>query len=55
MATKKNVNVDDALETAENVVSNLQAGSKKIEQAIENYEQSAKQQNARLFGNLEKV
>lgn len=44
-----------ALETAETVVSNLQSGSKKIEQAIENYEQSAKQQNARLFGNLEKV
>lgn len=50
-----NTRTQAALETAENVVSNLQAGSKKIEQAIENYEQSAKQQNARLFGNLEKV
>ena len=45
----------NALSTAENIVKSLQDGSLKIEQAIENYEQSAKQQNTRLFGNLEKV
>jgi len=45
----------NALITAESVVHNLQEGSLKIEQAIESYEQSAKNQNTRLFGNLEKV
>ncbi|MBR4927854.1 MAG: hypothetical protein IKY98_05965 [Alphaproteobacteria bacterium] len=50
-----NDRTSNALSTAENVVKSLQDGSLKIEQAIENYEQSAKQQNARLFGNLEKV
>lgn len=45
----------EALEKAETVVGSLQEGSRKIEQAIDSYEESAKQQNARLFGNLEKV
>ena len=44
-----------ALQSAENVVKNLFEGSTKIEQAIAGYEESAKQQNARLFGNLEQV
>lgn len=50
-----NERTETALQSAENVVKDLQNGSKKIEQAIVTYEESAKQQNARLFGNLEKV
>lgn len=50
-----NARTATALQSAEGVVKGLQDGSLKIEQAIEKYEQSAKNQNARLFGNLEKV
>lgn len=50
-----NDRTQSALTTAETVVRGLQENSLKIEQSIESYEQSAKNQNARLFGNLEKV
>ncbi|MBR5130469.1 MAG: methyl-accepting chemotaxis protein [Alphaproteobacteria bacterium] len=50
-----NERTSQALQVSENVVKELQNGSSKIEQAIALYEESAKQQNARLFGNLEKV
>lgn len=45
----------NALQNSETVVKSLQDNASKIEHAIDLYENSAKQQNARLFGNLEKV
>lgn len=50
-----NERTEGALVKAEEVAHSLQGEGKKIEQAIDSYEVSAKQQNARLFGNLEKV
>lgn len=50
-----NERTQTAIQSAENVAKSLFDGSSKIEQAISSYEESAKQQNARLFGNLEKV
>lgn len=44
-----------SLQNAENIVKGLQESAIKIEEAIEKYEQSNKQQNARLFGNLEQI
>ncbi len=50
-----NDRTEHALERAGSVVNFLQEQSVSIEQSIDDYEESAKQQNARLFGNLEKV
>lgn len=50
-----NERTEGALVKAEEVARALQGEGKKIEAAIDEYEASAKQQNARLFGNLEKV
>ena len=50
-----NERTKNALQSAENIVKNLFDGSAKIEQTIASYEESAKQQNTRLFSNLEKV
>lgn len=50
-----NERTEGALVKAEEVARSLQGEGKKIEAAIDEYETSAKHQNARLFGNLEKV
>ena len=44
-----------AVEGSERVAGLLQEQAKLIESSVQSYEASAKQQNARLFGNLEKV
>ena len=44
-----------AVEGSERVAGLLQEQAKLIENSVQSYETSAKQQNARLFGNLEKV
>ncbi len=50
-----NERTEHALDRAGSIVNFLQEQSVSIEQSIDEYESSAKQQNARLFGNLEKV
>ncbi len=44
-----------AVESTERVAGLLAEQAKRIESSVQEYEVSAKQQNARLFGNLEKV
>lgn len=53
----ENVNerTGQAVEKTERVAGLLQEQAKLIENSVQGYELSAKQQNARLFGNLEKV
>ena len=52
-----NINIQTAgsVEKAAQVMMSLNQSGAKIEEAINLYENSARQQNARLFGNLEKV
>ncbi len=50
-----NDRITGALDKADEVVKGFKTESVSIEKAIMEYEASAKQQNARLFGNLEKV
>lgn len=46
---------NEALENAAVVVQKMEAASKTVEQAVENYANDAKQNNSRMFSNLEKV
>lgn len=50
-----NETMDSALNRAEQVVGDIQKTAARMDGSIDLYETSAKQQNARLFGNLEKV
>ncbi len=50
-----NETMDGVLNQAEQVVGDIQKTVTHMDASIQNYETSAKQQNARLFGNLEKV
>lgn len=52
---ESNRHADEALIQAADVIKSLERNTSKIEASIEAYESSARQQNARLFGNLEKV
>ena len=53
--TVMNTQTTQSVSQAENVLAELNKSGEKIEQSINLYENSARQQNARLFGNLEKV
>lgn len=50
-----NIQTSQSIAKSEQIMMNLSQNSEKIEESINLYENSARQQNARLFGNLEKV